>query len=289
MRRRPARTIRTPTRPRPCPSSRSRSRGVAAVAGGGSGSGLPGFLKFLIFALVLAAIVLAVALTALRPMVSGAIMGIAEDNPAALRLPFVRDIVAENLGTALTAPASTDPVAGRVPRRGGRHRAIDRGPPRGAGLPRRQPRVRVHRHRPEPDRRAPAGHVHPAQEPDTRPARQRPPGAAQGPVRRHRPADGPPARADHGQARDVDGAPDGPRRVLPDRRITAGRAAQRLSVAPDDPQGRPEGRLARRLPVAGDLPRAPRHDTRRARPADARQVLSQRGGGTVGGPGRARA
>ena len=76
--------------------------------GGGSG-GLPGFLKFLIFALVLAAIVLAVALTALRPMVSGAIMGIAEDNPAALRVPFVRDIVAENLGTALTAPASADP------------------------------------------------------------------------------------------------------------------------------------------------------------------------------------
>ena len=77
--------------------------------GGGSGGGLPGFLKFLIFALVLAAIVLAVALTALRPMVSGAIMGIAEDNPAALRVPFVRDIVAENLGTALTAPASADP------------------------------------------------------------------------------------------------------------------------------------------------------------------------------------
>ncbi len=77
--------------------------------GGGSGGGLPGFLKFLIFALVLAAIVLAVALTALRPMVSGAIMGIAEDNPAALQVPFVRDIVAENLGTALTAPASADP------------------------------------------------------------------------------------------------------------------------------------------------------------------------------------
>jgi peptidoglycan lytic transglycosylase G len=77
--------------------------------GGGSGGGLPGFLKFLIFALVLAAIVLGVMLTALRPMVSGAIMGIAEDNPAALRVPFVRDIVAENLGAALTAPASADP------------------------------------------------------------------------------------------------------------------------------------------------------------------------------------
>ena len=49
------------------------------------------------------------ALTALRPLVTSAILGIAEDNPAALRLPFVRDIVGENLGTALTAPASTDP------------------------------------------------------------------------------------------------------------------------------------------------------------------------------------
>ncbi len=77
--------------------------------GGGAGGGLAGLLKFLVFALVLAAVVLAVGLTALRPVVTGAIMGIAEDNPAALRLPFVRDIVAENLGTALTAPASADP------------------------------------------------------------------------------------------------------------------------------------------------------------------------------------
>jgi len=77
--------------------------------GGGSGGGLGGFLKFLIFALVLAGVVLAIALTALRPVVGSAIMGIAEDNPAALHVPFVRDIVAENLGTALTAPASTDP------------------------------------------------------------------------------------------------------------------------------------------------------------------------------------
>jgi UPF0755 protein len=78
--------------------------------GGGAGGGLMGLLKFLLFAIVLAAVVLAVALTALRPVVTGAIMGLAEDNPAALQLPFVRDIVAENLGTALTAPASSDPT-----------------------------------------------------------------------------------------------------------------------------------------------------------------------------------
>ena len=78
--------------------------------GGRGGGGLIGFLKFLIFALVLAAIVLAVALTALRPAVGTAVMAVADDNPAVLQLPFVADIVRENLGTALTTPASTDPA-----------------------------------------------------------------------------------------------------------------------------------------------------------------------------------
>jgi UPF0755 protein len=78
--------------------------------GGGGGHGLVGFLKFLVFALVLAVFVLAVALTALRPVVSSTIMSIAEDNPGALQVPFVKDIVEENLGAALTTPASTDPT-----------------------------------------------------------------------------------------------------------------------------------------------------------------------------------
>ena len=85
-----------------------RSRGGGG--GGRGGNGLVGFLKFLVFALVLAAIVLAIALTVLRPVVGGAVMSLAEDNPAALQLPFVRDIVAENLGDALVTPASTDPA-----------------------------------------------------------------------------------------------------------------------------------------------------------------------------------
>lgn len=78
--------------------------------GGGGDHGVVGFLKFLIFALVLAGFVLAVALIALRPMVSNVIMGIAEDNPGALQLPFVKDIVRDNLGPALTNPASSDPT-----------------------------------------------------------------------------------------------------------------------------------------------------------------------------------
>jgi UPF0755 protein len=78
-------------------------------SGGGSGvSGLLGLLKFLVFALVLGAIVLVVLLTALRPLVNSVVLDIAQDNPAALQLPFVKDIVREDLGAALTEPASQD-------------------------------------------------------------------------------------------------------------------------------------------------------------------------------------
>lgn len=84
-----------------------RERGGNSGRGGG-GSGLVGCVRFLIFALVLAAIVLGGALTVLRPVVSTAVMTIAEDNPAALHLPFVEQMVAENLGDALTRPASAD-------------------------------------------------------------------------------------------------------------------------------------------------------------------------------------
>ena len=65
---RPPHTIPTHTRPTRSPSSREpipRPARRRRVGGGG----LVGFLKFLVFALVLAAIVLAVALTALRPAV----------------------------------------------------------------------------------------------------------------------------------------------------------------------------------------------------------------------------
>jgi len=78
-------------------------------SGGGSGfSGLLGLLKFLVFALVLGAIVLVLLLTALRPLVNSVVLDIAQDNPAALQLPFVKDIVREDLGPALTEPASQD-------------------------------------------------------------------------------------------------------------------------------------------------------------------------------------
>jgi UPF0755 protein len=70
--------------------------------------GIPGVLKFLIFAVVLATLVLATLVTVLRPLVRGAVLGWATDNPATLGLPFVASLVEEDLGSKLTDPASTD-------------------------------------------------------------------------------------------------------------------------------------------------------------------------------------
>ena len=76
--------------------------------GRGGGSGVPGFIKFLLFALILGGIVIVVGLTALRPLVNNAVVGWADDNPGALSIPFVRDIIAEDLGKDLTTAASDD-------------------------------------------------------------------------------------------------------------------------------------------------------------------------------------
>jgi UPF0755 protein len=76
---------------------------------GNGGFRLPGILRFLLFAGVLAGIVLLVLLTALRPLVRAGIVGWAWDNPSSItRFPFVGDFVREDLGTALTSRAGTD-------------------------------------------------------------------------------------------------------------------------------------------------------------------------------------
>jgi UPF0755 protein len=77
---------------------------------GGGGGGLLGIIKFLAFTLVLAAVVLGVGLTVLRPVVNSAVVGWAADNPSALNLPFVADIGRDDLGDDLTEPASSDPA-----------------------------------------------------------------------------------------------------------------------------------------------------------------------------------
>ena len=73
-----------------------------------SGGGFGGILRFLVFALVLGAIVLLLLVTALRPFVRDAVIGWASDNPGALEVPFVADFVREDLGPNLTEPASAD-------------------------------------------------------------------------------------------------------------------------------------------------------------------------------------
>ncbi len=75
---------------------------------GGGGSGLGGFLRFMLFAVIMAAVVLAGLLTVLRPVAAGAIVDWAYDNPGALRVPFVADLVREHLGPELTDKAGTD-------------------------------------------------------------------------------------------------------------------------------------------------------------------------------------
>jgi len=73
------------------------------------GGGLRTLLRFLLFALVLAAVVLVGLVTVARPLISGAIVGWASDNPSALGIPFVADMVRDDLGKALTDPPSSDP------------------------------------------------------------------------------------------------------------------------------------------------------------------------------------
>lgn len=72
---------------------------------------LPGIIRFLLFAGILAGLVLIVLLTALRPVLRAGVVGWAWENPGSImRFPFVSDLVREDLGAALTTPAGTDPT-----------------------------------------------------------------------------------------------------------------------------------------------------------------------------------
>jgi UPF0755 protein len=102
----------------PLPSAGRRGRPPDPPRAGGrppqaprrrTGFGLGGLVRLLLFMGVLAGFVLIVSLTVLRPVVAGAVVGWAADNPSALRLPFVQDLVREDLGAAMTDPVSTDP------------------------------------------------------------------------------------------------------------------------------------------------------------------------------------
>ena len=82
-------------------SSPERARGGGAGTGGG-------LLRFGVFLLVLAGLVLVVLFTVGRPLVSGVVAGMAGENPSALGIGFVADMVREDLGPVLTQPAGSD-------------------------------------------------------------------------------------------------------------------------------------------------------------------------------------
>jgi UPF0755 protein len=73
---------------------------------------LPGIIRFLLFAGILAGLVMIVLLTALRPVLRAGVVGWAWDNPGSIeRFPFVADLVKEDLGDSLTTPAGSDATA----------------------------------------------------------------------------------------------------------------------------------------------------------------------------------
>ena len=71
--------------------------------------GIGGIIRFLLFLGIMAAGVLLVMATVARPLVRAAVVPWAEGNSSALKIPFVEDLVREDLGAALTTPAGTDP------------------------------------------------------------------------------------------------------------------------------------------------------------------------------------
>lgn len=91
------------------PAAQGTYRDVRRSRGrNGGGGGLSGLLRFLIFALVMASIVMVALLTLLRPVFASAIVDWAYDSPSALALPFVKDLVKEDLGAKLTTAPSVD-------------------------------------------------------------------------------------------------------------------------------------------------------------------------------------
>ena len=70
--------------------------------------GVSGVLRFLLFLFVLAAVVLVVMATVARPLAAAVVVPWAWGNPAVMDIGFVSDLVREDLGGALSEPASDD-------------------------------------------------------------------------------------------------------------------------------------------------------------------------------------
>jgi UPF0755 protein len=78
------------------------------MARGRRRSGVGGLVGFAVFLGIAAVIVLLALGTVLRPLTRTLVVGFADSNPGALELPFVAEFVREDLGEAMTAPASAD-------------------------------------------------------------------------------------------------------------------------------------------------------------------------------------
>ena len=100
---------------RPGPA-RSRGRGAlrsgtvsaSELAGRGSRGRGSGSLRFILFLLLAAGLVLGLLATVGRPIVRGVVVDLAGDNTSALEIGFVADMVREDLGSALTDPAGSN-------------------------------------------------------------------------------------------------------------------------------------------------------------------------------------
>ncbi len=70
--------------------------------------GIGGLVGFVVFVGIAAVVVLLALGTVLRPLTRSVVVGFADGNPGALGLPFVAELVREELGETMTAPASSD-------------------------------------------------------------------------------------------------------------------------------------------------------------------------------------
>ncbi len=92
----------------PRPETRSGTVSAYDMARGRRQRGHVGRIGFLLFLGIAAAVVLLALGTVLRPLTRSMVVGFADSNPGALEMPFVADFVREDLGEAMTAPASSD-------------------------------------------------------------------------------------------------------------------------------------------------------------------------------------
>ncbi len=92
------------------PAGRAGTVSAYDLARGRRRTGIRGLVVFFVFLGIAAAVVLLALGTVLRPLTRSLVVGFADANLGALEMPFVADFVREDLGDALSAPASADPT-----------------------------------------------------------------------------------------------------------------------------------------------------------------------------------